>query len=38
MIWCPLIYKKRKQEIQKKRQMRKIKEEKTVEKLVPRRF
>ena len=38
MIWCPLIYEKRKQEIQKKRQMRKIKEEKTVEKLVPKRF
>ena len=38
MIWYLLIYRKRKQKTQEKRQVRKIEEEKTVEKLVPRRF
>ena len=38
-IICYLpIYEKKKQKTQKKRQMRKIEEEKTVEELVPRRF
>ena len=35
---CSLICRKRKQETQERRQVRKIVEEKTVEKLVPRRF
>jgi len=38
MIQCSPICGKKKQEIQKKKQMRKIKEGKTVEELVPRRF
>ena len=38
MTQCPPICGKRKQKTQKKRQVRKIKEEKTVEELVPRRF
>ena len=38
MIWYLLICRKRKQKTQEKRQVRKIEEEKTVEKLVPRRF
>jgi len=38
MIWYLLIYGKRKQKTQEKRQMRKIKEGKIVEKLVSRRF
>jgi len=38
MIQCPPIYKKRKQEIQGRRQVRKTEEEKIVEELVPRRF
>jgi len=38
MMQCPPICGKKKQEIQKIKQVRKIEEEKTVEELVPRRF
>ena len=38
MTQCPSIYEKRKQEIQKRKQVRKIEEGKIVEKLVSRRF
>ena len=38
MTWCLPICRKRKQEMQEKRQVRKTVEEKTVEELVPRRF
>ena len=38
IIQCPLIFRKRKQKTQVKEQVKKIKEEKTVEELIPRRF
>jgi len=38
MIWCPPICRKKMQEMQEKRQVRKIKKGKIVKKLVPRRF
>ena len=38
MIQCLSIYRKRKQKTQKKRQVKKIEKEKTVEELVSRRF
>jgi len=38
MIQYSPIYRKKKQEIQKKKQVRKIEKGKTVEKLAPRRF
>jgi len=38
MIRCPPIYRKRKQEMQGRKQVRKTEKEKTVEELVPRRF
>jgi len=38
MTWCPPIYRKRKQKMQEKRQVRKTEKGKTVEELVPRRF
>jgi len=38
MIRCPPIYRKRKQEMQGRKQVRKTEKEKTVEELVPRKF
>jgi len=38
MTWYPPIYRKRKQETQKQKQVRKTEKGKTVEELVPRRF
>ena len=38
ITWCPPIYKKRKQETQERKQVKKTKEGKTVEELVSRRF
>ena len=38
MIWCLPICRRKKQEMQEKKQVRKIEKEKTVEELVPKRF